>query len=241
MKILKITAINFMSYERIELDLTEYSGITLISGANGTGKSSIFEMITWGLFGRTLRNMSADDVVREGCDACEVWLTVDTVRDMIEVKRRRTASGRTILSFGGIKGGTVTGKQEVLEKKLNCDYKYFINTVMFGGRASSFCAMTDSERKRILEELLGFDVYARGCKKAKKDRIIYSQKLESYKLELLQVDEQMKDYEENLQRYKDEFASFQINWNSALLEFDHELGELQREEHEVLGGIIHEK
>ena len=70
MKILKLTAINFMSYERVEIDFTAFSGITLISGTNGSGKSTIFEAIVWALYGKTLRNMSAGDVVKDGESAC---------------------------------------------------------------------------------------------------------------------------------------------------------------------------
>ena len=241
MKILSLTAINFMSYERVEIDFTKYDGITLISGTNGSGKSTIFEAIVWVLFGKTLRNMSANDVVKEGESACEVWITVDTADGMLEVKRRRTASGNSMLTLEDTEGGTVTGKQQVLDSKLGCDYKYFINTSMFGGRVSSFCGMTDAERKKILEELIGFDIYKIGCERAKVDRVQYGRKLDEYKSELLSIESQSTSHVENIETYREESRTFQYNWAMTLVNMDFEIGGLQQDEHEVIANIIDER
>ncbi|MCA9920614.1 MAG: AAA family ATPase, partial [Anaerolineales bacterium] len=58
----KLEISNFLSYR--ETAVLPFTGIHLacISGANGAGKSSILDSITWALFGQS-RSRSDDDLV----------------------------------------------------------------------------------------------------------------------------------------------------------------------------------
>ena len=58
----KLELTNFLSYR--ETAVLDFNGIQLacISGANGAGKSSILDAITWALFGHS-RSRSDDDLV----------------------------------------------------------------------------------------------------------------------------------------------------------------------------------
>lgn len=67
----KLTVNNFMSIGSISLNIRD--GIFLVEGknrdeegvsSNGTGKSSLFEAITWCLYGNTVRGVAIDQVVR---------------------------------------------------------------------------------------------------------------------------------------------------------------------------------
>ena len=70
MNLSKIKIKNFLSIKEAELDFTNYSGLIQIKGdnlderrSNGAGKSSIFEAVIFGLFGRTIRGLNEDDLV----------------------------------------------------------------------------------------------------------------------------------------------------------------------------------
>jgi exonuclease SbcC len=59
---LKLEISNFLSYR--ETAVIDFDGLHLacISGANGAGKSTIFDAMTWALFGKS-RSKSDDDLV----------------------------------------------------------------------------------------------------------------------------------------------------------------------------------
>ena len=61
---LKLTLKNFLSYRQATLD---FRGLhtACICGANGAGKSSLLEAITWVIWGKT-RAVSDDDLVYHG-------------------------------------------------------------------------------------------------------------------------------------------------------------------------------
>lgn len=61
MKILSVKATNFGSYDHFEMDLSGV-GLALICGKTGSGKSTIMDMVCWGLYGTTSKEGAADDV-----------------------------------------------------------------------------------------------------------------------------------------------------------------------------------
>ena len=70
MKIEKILIQNFYSFKNETLDLSDYSGITVIKGknldtgaSNGAGKSVLIEAIYFGLTGKTIRKSTEDSLV----------------------------------------------------------------------------------------------------------------------------------------------------------------------------------
>jgi exonuclease SbcC len=75
MKLLRLQAQNFRSFERLDLDLN-VDGLIAVVGDNGAGKSTIFAAVEWGLYG--LRGRGALPVRRDGApDDEECWVEVD--------------------------------------------------------------------------------------------------------------------------------------------------------------------
>src|SRR5689334_8768542 len=98
MNLKKIEIQNFYSIERIEINLDKYKGIVFIDGKNkdinggnsGLGKSSIFEAIVWGLFGKTIRKSTEEALVNNKAKKdCRVKLYIDN-NVTIERTRRPT-------------------------------------------------------------------------------------------------------------------------------------------------------
>ena len=93
---LKIT--NFMPFESATFNLSG-RGLVLIEGrksgeialSNGTGKTSLIEALLWCLFGQTLKNIYANDVVHNYGANCQVEISVDDYRPYLTFKSPTTA------------------------------------------------------------------------------------------------------------------------------------------------------
>ncbi|MCO5189847.1 MAG: SMC family ATPase [Anaerolineae bacterium] len=166
---------NFMSYRQsAELN---FAGIHLacISGANGAGKSSLLEAMTWALFGKS-RSRSDDDVVNRLAaslgESAEIRL-VFTLDDIdYRIIRTKKAGGRATLDFQialpdsgwkTLSEGRLRETQAAIESTLKMNYDTFINASFFlQGQADEFTTKTAGRRKEILADLLGvsqWDVY----------------------------------------------------------------------------------
>jgi len=238
MRVLTITAVNFMSFKSLKLDLREFYGVTLINGRNGSGKSTLLEAISWAIFGKTIRKTRADDVIHSDANACEVWLEIETPNDTFEIRRRRERGSGTTLSFSSVTDGTNKGKQALLEQYLGFDYQYFTSTVLFAGSTSSFCRLTDSARKKVLEELLGFDAYAKAYVKAQKDKNTYESRLSQIKSQIFGKEQEVSNLQESLAEYTEESRIFDFRWQSNYIDFIKDIGELQEEEHTLIDEML---
>lgn len=172
----RVEAENFMGFRRLNLDLTQYRGLTLIEGqrdgatgrSNGASKSTIFEAIHWCLTGKTMRRLSkANKVMHRWMKPGESTV----VRLVIEVdgrefipERTRSKSGialRGLLDGADMspKDATADGLQERIYATLGTDEKLLTATTLFSGTAAQFCQLTDSERKAMLERMIGAEHY----------------------------------------------------------------------------------
>jgi exonuclease SbcC len=130
---------NFLSYR--ETAVLQFDGIHLacISGANGAGKSSILDGITWALFGQS-RSRSDDDLVNRlsaiDDTSAEVQLEFELEGTLYRVTRSKRKGKTTQLdlqiSAGDAAWKTLTeGKlretQTAIEQLLRMNYDTFIN------------------------------------------------------------------------------------------------------------------
>ena len=79
---------DWRNYEELDLDLGP--GATFIVAANGVGKTSFVEAISWALFGLTNRSTSPSDAVRAGAN--EAWAEVT-----LDLRKRGTLVVRRVL------------------------------------------------------------------------------------------------------------------------------------------------
>lgn len=177
---LKLKLENFLSYKEAELDFTKLDAISLIVGeikgeknkSNGSGKSSLFEAITFALFGQCrvvgTKNVSIDDVIRWGQDSAVVEFIFEIDKDQFSVTRSRSRGRRTTKVNFSVWTGTKwkalgdrkkdTDKEIV--KRIGLDYTVFSNSVYFKqGEVSAFAEMTSGERKEVVKQLIQIDRY----------------------------------------------------------------------------------
>jgi exonuclease SbcC len=157
----------FLSYQQpSELDFDSFD-LACISGNNGAGKSSLLDAITWVLFGRARR---ADDaLINSQSSRAEVVFDFEYEQILYRVQRSKEKDKSTNLELFILdqnnrwRALTESGLRET-EKKIQqilaMDYETFTNASFFlQGKADQFAQQRPNERKRILSNVLGLDIW----------------------------------------------------------------------------------
>ena len=187
MRYLDLDVMNFMSIRKAKAVLSG-QGLVLIQGihrgndsydSNGSGKSSFFvEAPTWCLFGVTVRGLKADDIVNKKAKRnCAVSMGIeDDDGSVYRVARYRKHADfqDSVMLFkdgGNITGATNDETNKKIEDLLQMDFLTFTNSVMYGqSMAKVFAVTTDSEKKKIMEQMLQIDVF-RLCQEKTKEKL----------------------------------------------------------------------
>lgn len=162
----QLTLKNFLSYQDTTLD---FRGLhtACICGANGAGKSSLLEAITWVLWGKS-RADSEDDVLHNGSDYVRVDFLFENNQETYKIIRSRHRGKSSALDFlikyevgfRSLSGKGLRATQEQIIAVLKLDYDTFINSAYLRqGRADEFMLKGPSDRKQILANLLKLDQY----------------------------------------------------------------------------------
>lgn len=176
----KLTLKNFMSYLNAEID---FSGIHVacLSGPNGAGKSSLLDAITWALWeeGRS----RTDELIKLGEDemSCELEFLQEAELYRVyrsRVKAFKSSQGKSNLEFQifnpkekswlSLSMSSVRQTQELIIKTIKMDHETFVNSVYLRqGKADEFTVKRPNERKQILADILGLEVYDRLCESSR--------------------------------------------------------------------------
>lgn len=170
----KLTLKNFLSYRSSTLD---FSGLhtACICGANGAGKSSLLEAITWAIWGKT-RAASEEDIIHLGEKNTRVDFEFIYDEQYYRIIRTRQRKGGGTLDFQvvnseGYKSLSGKGLKDTQDNIINClkiDYETFINSAYLRqGRADEFMLRKPAERKKILADLLNLNQYEKLAESAK--------------------------------------------------------------------------
>ncbi len=168
---LQLSLSGFLSYhDPVELDFNGFD-LACISGANGAGKSSLLDAITWALFGQARKR--DDSLINLCSDSAEVVFTFAYEANVYRVQRTNPRGKTSMLEFfirhteGDTPGAwkplterTLRETQARLEETLRMDYETFVNASFFlQGKADQFTQQRSSDRKRILSSILGLEVW----------------------------------------------------------------------------------
>lgn len=175
---------NFLSYREASLD---FRGIhtACICGANGAGKSSLLEAISWALWGES--RAAEDDIIYVGAIEAQVDFTFICHQRTYRIIRTRQRGQPTCLEFQiaqdsaaatsispavtNFRSLTVKGiraTQQLILDHLKLDYETFINSAYLRqGRADEFMLKRSGDRKQILADLLKLDQYDELAERAK--------------------------------------------------------------------------
>lgn len=167
MELEEIVIENFGTIEHIKLVLNT-PGMILITGinkdapkadSNGAGKSLLLDAICWCLWGKTVRGLTADDVVRRqiGKDCCVSLQLKDAKFSYTVVRHRQDTrvdkpNDLRLFINGVEKGKKMKNLQEIIDNIVGFDFDTFC--AMMPGAGVSAASLTDSKIKELLEKLL---------------------------------------------------------------------------------------
>jgi exonuclease SbcC len=157
----------FLSYKLpVTVDFTCFD-LACISGANGAGKSSLLDAMTWALFGQARRR--DDAIINSRGTSAEVIFIFDYEGNRYRIQRAKTANKATLLEFTVqdsndrwrvLTEHSVRETEERIVQTLHMDYETFTNASFFlQGRADQFAQQRPGDRKRILSSVLGLEVW----------------------------------------------------------------------------------
>ena len=165
---ISLTLRGFLSYkEPVTVDFSRIE-VACISGANGSGKSSLLDGITWVLFGKS-RAKDDDTLINDSSETCRAEFEFDYENDRYRVQREKPRGKSALLELqirsadGGWKPLTEAGMrltQDKINDVLRLDYDTFINASFFlQGKADMFTQQKPADRKEILSTILGLEVW----------------------------------------------------------------------------------
>lgn len=162
----------FCSIDQTSLQLNT-PGTTIIRGANGNGKSSIFSALVWCIYGKNLKGVSnvntwpesqpkdykgtyVDIYFQKGEDTYQIIRCLN-FKDVLE----DGAKGNSRLCL--IKNAElidIKGKnniQDEINKAIGMSYSLFMNSIMFGQGIKRIIQESNQDKKKIFEEVFDLE------------------------------------------------------------------------------------
>ena len=161
----KVRYKNFLStgdtFTEIHLDRKP---TTLIIGANGSGKSTVLDALTFGLFGRAFRKvnkMALVNSINKKKTVVEVEFSIG--RNQYKVMRAIKPNKFEIYLNGNLihQDANVRDYQAILEQQiLKLNYKSFTQVVVLGSSSfTPFMQLVTIERRNIIEDILDIQIF----------------------------------------------------------------------------------
>lgn len=196
MRILSVKLENFASYKELSFDFTN-QGLTLIQGSTGAGKSTLCDIVPWGLFGITSKGGKVTDVLSWPADnVTKVTLYLENVT----ITRSRGLKPKdNDLMFWPIDGSVVRGSdmldtQRLINNLLKIDADSYLAGAYFHefSQTAQFFTAAAKARRSICEQLVDLSLASklkvsttevRKTKQAKLNNITQDIRDVKYKLE----------------------------------------------------------
>ena len=236
-----LTLKGFLSYKNeVMLDLSPVE-VACISGANGAGKSSLFDAMTWVLFGKARR--SDDALINDAAETCSVIMEFEYENNRYRVQREKPRGRGVMLEFqilsadSGWRPLTEAGlraTEDRIRDVLRLDYETFVNASFFlQGKADMFTQQPPARRKEILSSILGLEVWESYREEAAQRRRSANEEAKGLRAWLDEVVEELGQEAERQERLK--LLSDNLQTTSALREEkEHKFADAQKQAQALL-------
>lgn len=149
MRLIKAQVTNFASYKELDF-VFDHSGLTLVSGPTGSGKSTLCDLVPWILFGRSSKGGTVDEV--------RSWQTEQTTTgtltfDTHTIVRTRKPNDLTI---NGRRGKDLADTQRLINDILGMDYELYLASAYMHefSQTAQFFTTSPKNRRALSEQLV---------------------------------------------------------------------------------------
>jgi len=204
---------NFKCYEQTDVRLD--SGVTVIHGLNGSGKSSLLEACFFALYGAKALDKTLDEIVTIGAEETTVELEFTHDGGRYQIRRRiRVSSGdaRTAECVMEGPGGTTEGATDVRRRVadlLRMDTDAFVNCAYVRqGEVNKLINASPSTRQDMIDDLLQLGKLEQYRERASDARVGVGRVRDDKQGALAEIDEQIEQKEQkNLHERRNELQT----------------------------------
>lgn len=202
---------NMFSYgENNRVDFTKTKGIVGVFAPNASGKSSLFDALTFCLFDKTSRTFVAKNILNNQSTkfTCKFNFEIDGVDYFIERRAKLVRKGVAVkvdVDFWKEDEGVVTslnGEQrrdtnKVIEGYIGNFEDFVLTSLSLQGNNALFIDKSQTERKEILSQFIGVDVFDKLYQLASDENrdnatLIKKFKRDDFTTRLVEIDDRLK-------------------------------------------------
>lgn len=232
----KLKLNNFKSYSNTEIEFN--TGLSIIMGANGAGKSTILEAISFALY-KDYSSRSLKDLILKEKDKMKVELEFqNNGKTYLVIREKGKSSSKAELYekennkyFPRTKGDNSVNSE--IKNLMNMDKDLFLNAVYVRqGEIANLIDKNQSEKKRLISKLLGID----SLEKAWKNIHFIIKDYETEKAEYkgkLEVMGNLKKELENEIKQKTEYQTKIDNVEKDIIKNKEDLSKLEKKNNEL--------
>lgn len=186
-------------------------------GSNGSGKSTIFAALCWGLYGKTPNGLRRTDIVP--------WQEADLTRVTIGI------NGHMIERTGATNGLTVDNSpvgQDEVDKLIGLPFTVFVHAILFGQNQPLFIDLEPREKLALFSTMLDLDRWDRRAKAASDRAANVQQELATNETDLAVLRARQADSDKRRQAVQTTCDEWEDQQHRRLAEIEKELGELNK-------------